>query len=116
MEIYAEDLLTSRLDSMEIPEEWRQGKIIALFKKGDKKLASNYRPVSLTCILCKVLESLVRDHIIHHMNVNGYFSEKQFGFMAGRSTSLQLLKVLDDWTRALDQGNSIVLTVYIWIS
>jgi hypothetical protein len=42
-----------------IPNEWKEGCITALFKKGSRKMASNYRPVSLTCILCKVLEKFI---------------------------------------------------------
>ena len=67
----------------------------------------NYRPVSLTSIICKTLESLVRDHIIEHMKLNNLFSEKQFGFISGRSTTLQLLHVLNIWTDILDQGGEI---------
>ena len=47
-----------------VPENWKVAIITALFKKGDKKLASNYRPVSLTSILCKLLEKLIRKRII----------------------------------------------------
>jgi hypothetical protein len=70
-------------------------------------MASNYRPVSLTCILCKVLEKFVRDHIVNHMKRNTLFSPKQFGFISGRSTSLQLLYVLERWTKILDEGGSL---------
>ena len=41
------------------PDEWRCANVIALFKKGDNKYAGNYRPNSLTCIVCKVLETIV---------------------------------------------------------
>jgi hypothetical protein len=49
------------------------------------------RSLSLTCILCKVLEKNLRDHIVSHMKRNTLFSPKQFGFISGQSTSLQLL-------------------------
>ena len=52
---------------MEIPNEWGDGCITALFKKGNRKSTSNYRPVSLTCILCKVMEQFIIDHIVDHM-------------------------------------------------
>ena len=54
-------------------------------RKEKKQLASNYRPVSLTCILCKVQESIIRDDIIAHMNANGLISKRQLGFLSGRS-------------------------------
>jgi hypothetical protein len=49
-----------------LPEDWKVGHITAIFKKGKRKLANNYRPISLTSILCKVLESLIREAIIEH--------------------------------------------------
>ena len=52
-------------------------------------------------------ERILRDHITEHMNNNNLFTTKQYGFMAGRSTALQLLRVLDKWTEALDDGLSV---------
>ena len=53
------------------------------------------------------METLVREHNVDHMKNNKLFSTKQYGFISGRSTSLQLLAVLDKWTEAIDNGNSI---------
>ena len=49
----------------------------------------------------------MRDHIIKHMKENNLFNPKQFGFIEGRSTTLQLLHVLDIWTEILDQGGTL---------
>ena len=92
---------------MEIPDEWKHANVSAIFKKGSKTSPKNYRPVSLTCVICKILESIIRDKIIDHMKANNLFSPKQFGFIAGRSTILQLLHVLDIWTEILDQGGTL---------
>ena len=67
----------------------------------------NYRPVSLTSIVCKLLESLVREEIISHMRSNKLFSPYQYGFIDKRSTTLQLLYVLDKWTEIIDDGGTI---------
>ena len=87
-----------------LPTAWKKARVSAIYKKENKKVASNYRPVSLTSIICKVMETLIRDHIVDHMKLNNLFSNKQYGFISGRSTSLQLLTVLDIWTDALEQG------------
>ena len=90
-----------------LPHDWKVANISAIFKKGNKSYPNNYRPVSLTSVVCKVLESIIRDYIIKHMKENNLFSDKQFGFIGGRSTMLQLLKVIDLWTEILDQGRSL---------
>ncbi len=93
------------LETCKIPDEWKTAQISAIYKnKGSKKMAGNYRPISLTSVICKILETLVRHHIMEYMKNNRLFSEKQFGFLSGRSSTLQLLKVLDIWTKALDEG------------
>jgi hypothetical protein len=69
-----------------VPDSWKVAIIKALFKKGDKKLASNYRPVSLTSILCKLMEKIIRKRTTDHMNSFNLLSDKQFRFLGGRST------------------------------
>lgn len=100
-------LYNTSLRTGKVPEIWRQATISAIFKKGCKKTPSNYRPVSLTCILSKVMESIVRDKMVHHMSANNLFSQSQFGFISGRSITLQLLKVMDTWTEILEGGGEL---------
>ena len=95
------------LASGDIPKDWKLANITAIHKKGDKRVAGNYRPVSLTSIVCKLLEGIIRDRIVNHMQRYNLFSDKQFGFISGRSTLLQLLTVLDRWTEALDNGEEV---------
>jgi len=87
-----------------LPSDWRSGNITTIFKKGSRLDTSNYRPVSITRICCKIMESIIRDYITTHLINNRMFSNKQFGFIKGRSTILQLLKVMDIWTDSLESG------------
>ncbi len=100
-------LFKASIEHKSLPTDWKNATVSAIHKKGSRKQPSNYRPVSLTCISCKVLESIVRDSIIDHMKENNLFSDSQFGFIGGRSTVLQLLKVLDSWTTTLDNKGYI---------
>ena len=100
-------IFNSSLKTGQVPEMWKLGNIVAIFKKGDKSEPGNYRPVSLTSVVCKLMEKLVRNQIVGHMTKNSLFSNRQFGFITGRSTTLQLLKVLDEWTEILDEGGTI---------
>ncbi len=101
------------LEVNKVPNDWKRAKISAIYKnKGSRKQAGNYRPVSLTSIICKTLEALVRDYVMSYMRRNKFFTSRQYGFLPGRSISLQLLEVLDKWTEALDKGCSID-TIYM---
>ena len=53
------------------------------------------------------MESLIRDLVMNHFLVNNLFSDKQYGFIKGRSTVTQLLKLMDDWTRSLDNNDQV---------
>ena len=102
-----EYIFQSSIANQKLPTQWKHAKVTAIYKKGPKTKPQNYRPVSLTCIICKILEGIIRDHITAHMKINNLFSDKQFGFIEGRSTTLQLLYVLDIWTEILDEGGSL---------
>ena len=63
-----------------------------------------YRPVSLTSVTCKVLESLIRDHILAHLSNNNLLSPHQHGFIPHRSCNTQLVNVMDQWTSSIQSG------------
>ena len=97
----------------EVPKIWKDANVSSIYKrKGDKSDSSNYRPVSLTCIPCRLSEKFVREEIMDHMNLNNLFNNSQFGFRSKRSCILQLLDVFDDWVRAYDEGYQID-TIYL---
>jgi len=72
-----------------LPDDWKCSVVTAIHKKGSKSCMSNYRPISLTCIICKILESLVRDHIMNYFLQNNLFSSRLFGFIPRRLTALK---------------------------
>ena len=95
-----------------LPAKWKLAEVKPLFKKGCKSQPGNYRPVSLTSIVCKVFESFVRDSINSHIVTNNLLSPNQFGFCKGRSCVTQLLKILNTWFYYLDQ-NIPVDSIYL---
>ena len=90
-----------------LPTDWKSADIAAIFKKGKKNSVCNYRPVSLTSIVCKLFEKILRDHIMKYCISNDIFTNQQYGFIKGRSTVMQLLRVLDEWTELLEGGGQI---------
>jgi hypothetical protein len=95
------------LDEGYLPLHWRTANVTPIFKKGNRHDKSNYRPISLTSIICKTLESIIKQHMIKHLIQNNLITKHQHGFLPGRSCETQLLEVMDDWTSELDQGNTI---------
>ena len=63
--------------------------------------------MSLTSVACKMMEKLVRNKVMGHMTRNNLLSSIQHGFVHGRSCTPQLLEVLDKWTKAIKQGDSV---------
>ena len=91
-----------------IPTAWKLANVSAIYKnKGSKHSPENFRPISLTRIARKILKSLIREVILAYLKDNSLLSDKQFGFLGGRSTVLQLLRVIDRWTDILDKGGFI---------
>ena len=91
-----------------VPSLWKDANISALYKnKGEKSETTNYRPVSLTCLPSRLCEKTVSDKIMKHMNDNNLFSNRQYGFRNKRSCILQLLDVLDDWSKYYDESKQI---------
>ena len=90
------------MKSIRIPTQWQIARVSAIHRKGNRKLASNYRPVSITSIVCRVLETIIRNFMVEFLVSNNLLSDFQFGFVKGRSTTLQLLNVLNDWTNSLE--------------
>ena len=73
------------LKSGKIPSSWKSASISAIYKgKGNKHSAENYRPVSLTSIACKIMESIMKDSMLSYLKSNEILSTKQIGFLAGR--------------------------------
>ena len=82
-------LFQQSIDSGEIPKEWILANISPLFKKGDRSLACNYRPVSLTCVPCKLLEHIVCSNIMTHLDEHKLQSDKQHAFRKWHSCETQ---------------------------
>ena len=95
-----------------IPQDWRNAFVSPIFKKGAKNRAENYRPISLTSIVCKIMEKIIKESVLKHLLDNGLLSVKQFGFLSGRSTVTQLLKFLDKCAEHVARGK-VVDTIYM---
>ena len=89
-----------------VPKIWKDALVCPIFKKGKKGDAANYRPVSLTCVLGKVMEKVMRDHMVAHLIKNSLIRSSQHGSQKGRSTTTNLLEYLEKLTEFLDKGEN----------
>ena len=88
-------MFNQSLSSGVIPGYWSRALITPVFKKGNVHVASNYRPVSLTSVACKILEHIVCAHILRHLERHHLLTNLQHGFRKGHSCESQLLITLD---------------------
>jgi len=70
-------LFRRSLDGASIPTEWKRANVCPIFKKGNRNLAENYRPVSLTSQVCKVFETLIRDSLVKHLEDNNLIHDSR---------------------------------------
>ena len=87
--------------------EWRDANVVPIFKKGDSHQPSNYHPVSLTSVVCKVLEHIVHSNIMSHYDRWNILCDSQHGFRKHRSCETQLNETIDDVARHLSDGNQV---------
>ena len=90
-----------------VPLEWKEANIIPLFKKGSRNKSVNYRPVSLTSGICKLLESIIRDHIMDFLVKHKLINSSQHGFVKSKSCLTNLLCFFEEITKWVDEGSPV---------
>jgi len=100
-------LFNQSLEESCVPLDYRTANVTPIFKKGSRNQPVNYRPVSLTSQLSKVMESIIRDAIVEHLDNHSLILDSQHGFRKGRSCTTNLLKFLDKVTAAVDRGKGV---------
>ena len=99
------------LNSGKVPEDWKTANVVAIFKKGDRKIPSNYRPVSLTCVCCKTLEHIVFHSVMEHVDWYKILSVFQHGFRAKHSCETQLINTVQDLAKGLKDKEQLDLLI-----
>ena len=97
-------LFRTSLDKGITPLAWKHATVQPIYKKGDRSAPANYRPISLTCICCKLMEHVIRSEITKHLDQHNILSDAQHGFRKKRSCETQLLLTVDDLAKELDRA------------
>ena len=76
------------------PDMWKEATVIPIPKPGkDKTNASNYRPISLTCNMCKILEKIINNRLKNYLEEIKFFTPNQSGFRKKHSTTDHLITI-----------------------
>ena len=100
-------IFQNSLETGEVPHSWKVADIVPLFKKGMKSVLANYRPVSLTLHIGKLMEKFIKEEITGHLSHYDLLNDTQHGFMRGRSCLTNLLTYMEGVTRMLDEGKNV---------
>ena len=87
--------------------EWKEANITPLFKKGSRNKPENYRQVILTSVVCKLLETLIRDHMVEFLVKRKLINTSQHGFLKARSCLTNLLCFLEEITKWVDDQSPV---------
>ena len=105
-------IVNSSITTGKYPSLWKIAKVIAVHKKGDKKLLKNYRPVSLLAVAGMILEKIVALQIEEFFENNGLLGSFQFAFRRNKGTISELLTLLDILLEAKEMKREIMIILY----
>ena len=97
-------IFTLSMQTGHVPSDWVTANVTPVFKKGNRNEPSNYRPISLTSVPCKIMEHIIYRHIMDHLDSNSILVNYQHGFRQGHSCETQLITVIESVARNLDLG------------
>ena len=108
---YLAQLLETTRNNGMLPGDWRRATVIPVHKGRDQALVTNYRPVSLTSLVCKQMEHVIASYLMQVWDKNNWLYEGQHGFRPGYSCESQVITVCQDIADSLDNGDRIDATI-----
>ena len=87
-----------------VPYDWLHANVCPIYKKGTRKAPVNYRPISLTCIACKIFEHIVTSSVMSHLDYQAILVDNQHGFRRGRSCETHLTDLTHDLLTSMHNG------------
>ena len=92
------------ITSEQFPSEWKAARVIPIFKKGQRTMLDNYRPISILPVVSKLMERILHDQMFDYLMNENILSEHQYGFRPSHSTTTTLLDCTNEWYVNMDRG------------
>ena len=110
-------IINQTLSTGIFPSKLKTAKVILVYRKNDKALLKNYRPISVLPVVSKIIENVMHNQMMDYFTSNELFSSQQYGFRPNRSTELGALELMD---RNIDNTNQIfspinIINIYMYI-
>ena len=105
-------LFNTSMSSGVVPEDWKLANLKPIFKKGTRASASNYRPISLPSVACRIMECCIKGDLIRHLEEYNLINESQHGFRSGKSKLTNLLEYTEWVTEAVDKGYEVYVIYF----
>ena len=97
-------LFKKSLSSGTVPKKWKNVTVTPIHKGEDRHAAKNYRPITITSVLCRLLEKIIKKSVMEHFVSNNIIPKEQHGFVNRKSCLTNLLETLEDITKWQDLG------------
>jgi len=107
-----EILFSRNIKETFVPDMWKRAFVTPIYKNGAKIVVNNYRPISLTCHLCKLMERVITNHIMKYLLEYNKLETFQHGFCRGLSTVTNLLVFYDEVMLSIDRGIPVDVVFY----
>ena len=100
-------LFSSFMSIGKVPQNWKHAVVTPIYKNGSASCVSNYRPISLTCVACRLMERVIVNKTLKFMRANNAITKHQHRFLSRRSTTSNLLESISDWTLSINNKKSV---------